>query len=142
MKPIVYFRYLLFVSLVTWLVSCKQKTSPKPVTLDTFADATIDVVREDGIPEYLPTIVLSAIGEFRVIDGIPAEVDHRVAIQNVIRRSSYDKTAFFFGVRSAPDQITLGHYQAGRPTEFRQILQTNNGYVIKPLASCEWWEIP
>lgn len=65
------------------------------MTLDWFAQATINVIRKDGIAEYLPTIVLNETQEFRVIQGIPVTVDHRTAIQNVVRRSGYQSQEFF-----------------------------------------------
>jgi hypothetical protein len=117
-------------------------TPRKQMTLDSFAESTIAVIREVGIAEYLPTIVLPATQEFRVVEGIPADVDHRAAIQNVIRRSGYTQGEFYFGVRSAPDQIILGHYTPQRATEFMQIVKTSDGYSKKPLLACDWWHIP
>ncbi|MGC3989414.1 MAG: hypothetical protein QM796_07000 [Chthoniobacteraceae bacterium] len=99
-----------------------KPTPRKPMTLDSFAQATINVIREDGIAEYLPTIVLTETQEFRVIEGIPSTVDHRTAIQNVVRRSSYESKEFFFGVCSSPEQITIGHFRrrANRVYDHRQ----------------------
>lgn len=65
------------------------------MTLESFAQATINVIREDGIAEYLPTIVLTEPQELRVIEGIPATVDHRTAVQNLVRRSSCESKEFF-----------------------------------------------
>ena len=137
---------LLFSVIFTALSFAGQPASTpdprKPMTLDSFAQATINVVREDGIAEYLPTIVLTDIQEFRVVEGIPATVDHRTAVQNVIRRSGYDSKEFYFGVRSAPDQITIGHYRPGEPTVFMTISKAGSDYAVKPLGTCDWWAIP
>ncbi len=116
-------------------------TPPKQMTLDSFAQSSIAVLRKGGIAEYLPTIVLSATQEFRVVEGIPTDVDHREAIQNVIRRSGYVDREFYFGVRSAPEQITLGHYRPQRETEFMQIIKAGDGYSTKALDTCDWWHI-
>ena len=130
--------------LAAWTLAGEPAAKPtprKPMTLASFAQATINVIREDGIAEYLPTIVLTEIDEFRVIEGIPATVDHRTAIQNVVRRSNHESKEFFFGVRSSPEQITIGHFRPGQPTEFMIIAKTSDGYSTKPLQACDWWTI-
>lgn len=124
-----------------WFVggpAARQKTR-RPMTLESFAEATIQVIREDGIAGYLPTILLN--GEIRVIEGIPATVDHRTAIQNVVRRSNLEDNEFLFGVRSADETITLGHFRPGRPTEFMTIARTSAGYATNTLETCDWWKI-
>jgi hypothetical protein len=139
-----FFILLLGAILAAWTFASEPATKPtprKPMTLDSFAQATINVIREDGITEYLPTIVLTETQEFRVIEGIPAIVDHRTAVQNVVRHSSYESKEFFFGVRSAPEQITIGHFRPGQPTEFMTIAKTSDGYSTKPLPTCDWWTI-
>ena len=80
--------------------------------------------------------------EVRAVEGISKGVDHREAIQNVIRRSGDQKREFFFGVCSEPGQITTGHFRPEAPIGFMQILETSEGYSSSPLESCEWWHIP
>ena len=121
----------------------EQMSAPHIIlTLDGFARATINVIREDGIAEYLPTIALPDSQEFRVIEGIPADVDYREAVQNVVRRSGYEKKEFFFGVRSAPGEITLGHYRPQQPTSFLRITKSRDGYSTSATATCAWWKLP
>jgi hypothetical protein len=139
-----FFILLLGAILAAWSFAGEPASKPtprKPMTLDSFAQATINVIREDGIAEYLPTIVLTETQEFRVIEGIPATVDHRTAVQNVVRRSNYESKEFFFGVRSSPETITIGHFHPGKPTEFMTIAKTSDGYSTKPLPTCDWWTI-
>ena len=140
-----FFILLLGVFFADWTFADEPTAKPptqKPMTLDFFAQATINVIREDGIGEYLPTIVLTETQEFRVIEGVPATVDHRDAIQNVVRRSQYEFKEFYFGVRSAPERITIGHFRPGQPTVFMTIAITADGYLAKPLETCDWWKIP
>jgi hypothetical protein len=112
------------------------------MTLQDFAKMTINVVVKDGLDGYLPTIVIPDTQEVRAIQGIPADVDHRDAIQNVIRRSAYETREFFFGVQSAADQIIVGHFRPGLPTEFMQISEApDKGYSASPVASCSWWKV-
>jgi hypothetical protein len=111
------------------------------MTLDSLATVTINVIRKDGIAQYMPTIVLSATHEVVVVDGVPADVDHRVAVQNVVRRSGYDTTEFFFAVRSARDTITLGHFRPGVPTKFLAIVQKGKDYSTAPITGHDWWTI-
>lgn len=111
------------------------------MTLQEFADITIDVLREDGLAEYLPTFAFPDTEEIRAIQGIPVTVDHRDAIQNVVKRSGYGTREFFFGVRSAPDQVTVGHYRPDRATKFMAITETDDDYSSRKLTSCPWWKV-
>jgi hypothetical protein len=111
------------------------------MTLQDFANMTIKVVRDDGVADYLPTFVLPDTQQIRAIQGIPADVDHRDAVQNVVRRSGYETREFFFGVKSAPQQITIGHFRPGQPTEFMEIIETPDGYSASQLSSCDWWRV-
>ena len=123
-------------------VSADDKLLPqKPMTADSFASSTIEVIKKDGIEVYLPTVVLPKTNEFRVIEGIPDTVDHKIAIQNVIRKSGYQKEEFLFGVLSSPRIITIGHFRLGQPTEFREIVPAGGGYKIKVVNSVDWWTI-
>lgn len=111
------------------------------MTLQEFADITINVLRKDGVAEYLPTFAFPETEEIRAIQGIPAEVDHRDAIQNVVRRSGYATREFFFGVRSASDQVLVGHYRPGRPTRFIAITSAAGDYTSCKVTSCDWWKV-
>jgi len=111
------------------------------MTLQDFAATTITVIQENGIEGYLPTLLFPDTKEIRVIEGIPEEIDHREAVQNVVRRSGYDKQEFMFGVNSAPGEIILGHYRPGQSAEFMKITEAKNGYATCPLAQCSWWKI-
>ena len=111
------------------------------MTLREFSEMTIEVIREDGLANYLPTLAFPDTQEIRAIQGIPSEVDHRDAIQNVVRRSGHEKKEFFFGVRSGPQEIIVGHYQPGQPPQFMSIVERGQGYAASPVSSCEWWRI-
>ncbi len=111
------------------------------MTLQDFADITMKVIREDGIADYLPTFALPDTQQIRAIQGIPAEVDHCDAIQNVVRRSGYETREFFFEVRSASQEITVGHFRPGLPPEFMIITETADGYSVSAVTSSEWWRV-
>src|SRR5687768_7436332 len=105
------------------------------MTLQDFADITINVIREDDIEGYLPTFALPDTQQIRVIQGIPDDVDHRDAVQNVVRRSGYETREFFFGVQSASREITIGHYRPGKPTEFMTITEAADGFSVATIPS-------
>ncbi len=105
-----------------------------------FAKITIGVIQEDGLDGYLPTIMVPSTKEIQAIEGISDNVDHREAIQTVILGSELEKTEFLFGVQTGPHEITTGHYT---PTgvSFLTIVESDAGYALKPLHSCNWWHI-
>jgi hypothetical protein len=111
------------------------------MTLQDFAGMTIEVVRQDGMEGYLPTLILTGTQEVRVIRGIPDHIDHRAAIQSVVRRSGHETEEFFFGVKSAAQEITIGHYRPGQPTEFMSITEEVGEYSSVGVQSCDWWNV-
>jgi hypothetical protein len=102
-----------------------------------FTRATLNVLRTNGIAEYLPTIAVD--GDFYVIDGIPEDVDHRKALKESIARDALMKQDFLFAVRSGATEITVAEYFAGE-FEFVIIRLLDDGFHQAPLAVCEWWE--
>jgi hypothetical protein len=105
-------------------------------TLEEFSEMTVNVLREDGIAEYLPTIVVE--DEFFVVEGIPPEVDHRVAIQNTIKRKGLAEGGYLFGVRSGESEVTIGR-RSSEGMEFMTIRENHDGYRCAALPMCEWW---
>lgn len=108
------------------------------MTLDEFAQITLAVAAEGGIDTYAPTLI--AEETVRVVQGIPPEVDHREAIQQVIRQSGLEHAAYFFGVRSGPQEITTGEHRDGR-TRFVRILGLQAGFTLLEEDVCPWWTL-
>ena len=76
------------------------------MTLDEFTDITMLVLEEQGIASYAPTLVVRDV--IQVIQGIPDDMDPRIAIQDVIRRAGLEGTELIFGVQSGPIEVTTG----------------------------------
>lgn len=107
-------------------------------TLEDFTQITLVVIEENGISAYIPTLMFDQ--QVHAIEGIPDDIDHRDAIQTVIRRSDLQGREFFFGVRSGAREITTGHYTPDG-CRFMSIVATDQGYVVAPLPSCAWWTV-
>ena len=108
--------------------------------LEEFTRITVQVIREDGLDGYLPTILHRATKVIRAIDGIPEDVEHHDAIQNVIAHEKLEAEEFFFGVQTGPKTIITGHHTR-EGTTFMTIIEANDGYVMQPLGECPWWRI-
>ena len=91
------------------------------MTLREFTKITIKVLRDGGVAEYLPTIAYPDSQEICTIQGIPDDVEHKEAIQKVVRRSGAERREFFFGLRSGPGKVTTGHHRPGEPAEFMDL---------------------
>lgn len=109
-------------------------------TLEQFTDVTVTVVSEDGMADYVPMLMIPKLKTLRAIEGIPEDVDHRIAIQNSIRASGLESFEFFFGVRSGEREITTGHYTPDS-LRFMKIVAADDGYLIKALDHCDWWQL-
>ena len=108
------------------------------MTLDDFTDITMVVLEEQGIASYAPTLVVQET--IQVVRGIPEGLDHREAIQDVIRRAGLEGTDLLFGVKSGPAEVTTGRYSPEGST-FQLISQVPRGFTVAPLESCDWWTL-
>lgn len=108
------------------------------MTLDEFAQITLTVAAESGIDAYAPTLI--AREAVQVVQGIPEQVDHREAIQQVIRQAGLEHADYFFGVRSGPREITTGHHRDGT-TRFVRILGLGAGFSLLAEDACPWWTL-
>ena len=112
----------------------------KRYSLEELTRITLEVIEDDGLDGYLPTLMVPSKKEIRVIEGIPKSKDHRQAIQEVIRQDKLDKKEFFFGVQSGRNEITTGHYKRGAAS-FMHIKKSKSGYSISGSPFCKWWRI-
>ena len=112
------------------------------LTLSGFIQTTLEVLQDNGIDTYLPTIIpLGSPGKPVIcIKGIPEEVDHRDAIQQVILEAGLNDSEFFFCVRNAENELVGGHYRESG-TDFFGIRKSPLGYVSIPAPACDWWHI-
>ena len=83
------------------------------MTLREFVDMTIRAAGGGEWSEYLPTVAMPAAREIRVLEGIPGDVDHRVALVEYVSRNAWGDRELFFGVLSGPDEITCGRRRPG-----------------------------
>lgn len=105
-------------------------------TLEQFAQATVNVVGDTPVSDYVPTFAID--GEVLVLEGIPAEVDHRYAIQDHAQRNGWDKADFLFGVRSGEGEITLG-FHSGSGSEFALLRWIHDSVQFQPIDRPGWW---
>jgi hypothetical protein len=108
------------------------------MTLDEFTDITMLVLEEHGIATYAPTLVVD--GMIQVVQGIPGNMDHRMAIQDFIRRMGLDTTELLFGVKSGPIEVTTGSYSPQGST-FQLISRMPQGYTVAATDTCDWWTL-
>ncbi|MBI4913824.1 MAG: hypothetical protein HY823_13905 [Acidobacteria bacterium] len=106
--------------------------------LDEFTHITLAVASENGFASYAPTLIVGE--QVQVIQGIPEGLDHREALQDVIRRTGLEGSDFLFGVRSGPGEITTGHHLGGA-TLFMRILELQQGFTLQPTPECAWWTL-
>ena len=108
------------------------------MTLDEFTDVTMVVLEEQGIASYAPTLVVQ--GMIQVVEGIPSDMDHRIALQDFIQRMGLKESEFLFAVKSGPIEVTTGSYSPKGST-FQLISRIPQGYTVAAMDSCEWWTL-
>jgi hypothetical protein len=105
-------------------------------TLEQFAQATVNVVGDTPVREYVPTFALN--GEVLVLEGIPEGIDHREAIQDHAKRNGWNASDFLFGVRSGEEEITVGFYSPSG-SEFALLRWVDESVQLHALERPEWW---
>ena len=109
------------------------------MNLEAFTHVTLAVLEEQRGQHYAPTLVVE--GVIQVIEGIPEGLDHRDALQDLVGRMGLADREFLFGLRTAPGEITTGHYS---PMGIRahRITEMAKGYSLSPEEDCTWWRFP
>lgn len=106
--------------------------------LTEFTHITMAVLEDHGMVAYAPTIIANET--VQVIQGIPPDVDHREAVQEMALRLGLEQSEFYFGVKSGPGEVTTGfHTSAG--TQFQCISQLHQGFMVSDLEDCSWWTL-
>ncbi|HJV90167.1 MAG TPA: hypothetical protein VJ623_07685 [Holophagaceae bacterium] len=106
--------------------------------LEEFTHLTLTVVEEQKDETYAPTLVVG--DEVRIINGIPEGLDHREALQNVVRRLGLADYEFLFGVRTSPTEVTTGHHTP-LGVQVQRITELGKGYTISGVEECLWWNL-
>jgi hypothetical protein len=105
-------------------------------TLEEFAQATVNVVGNTPVAEYVPTFARN--GEILVLEGIPTDKDHREAIQDHAKRNGWNSADFLFGVRSDEMEITVGFYSPSG-SKFAVLRWTDESVHMQALDLPGWW---
>jgi hypothetical protein len=106
--------------------------------LQEFTHITLTVLEEQGAASYAPTLIAGET--VQVIQGIPAGIDHRDALQETVLRLGLEHAEFFFGVRSGPHEITTGYHTLAC-TRSQRISELHKGFVVSELEDCAWWTL-
>ena len=106
------------------------------LTLEEFAQATVNVVGHTPVEEYLPTFVVD--DEILVLEGIPADVDQRDAIQDHAGSNGWNSGEFMFGVRSGDRELTIGRYTPSG-CEFALLTWRGESVQLRAVEQPDWW---
>ena len=109
------------------------------LTLAQFVAMTIPILSSDGIDAYLPTLVLRDDQSVRVLEGIPAHVDHFKALQDWIIRAG-PPPSYLFAVRSGLNEVTAGSCISSR-CEFIAIREHDGRFETSSISEPDWWHI-
>jgi len=104
------------------------------LTLDDFANITRKIVNTAGLDGFLPTFVVDQ--HIRVIEGIPNDIDQRVALKDMLK--DFAGKEIFFAVASGAGEITLGRV-GGHSDEFAIMRVAGNGSEITRESRPLWW---
>ena len=100
---------------------------------------TMLMLTSDGIAAHLPTLVVSDDHLVNVLEGIPAEVDQREALQDWIIGCGVP-SSFLFGVRSGLNEVTIGRCTSPK-CEFVSIAEHDGRFETSSVAAPLWWHI-
>ena len=107
------------------------------ISLAAFAQTTREIVMEEGFADYCPTLYHEE--DLVVVEGIPDGVDHRDALQRMIRRQGLVGKEFMFGVLSGPDEVMTGHVGPGGAT-FMAVRMVEGEVRVHEHPRPAWWQ--
>ena len=110
------------------------------ISLEGFIENTMEFLEKHGADDFLPTIIPMCQPErpLMLIRGIPEEVDHRDAIQQVITDSGLQDFEFYFCVKSGEDELIGGRYTPTL-TEFFAIRKSGEKFIAGRIPAVSWW---
>jgi MoaA/NifB/PqqE/SkfB family radical SAM enzyme len=113
-----------------------------PMTLEGFIEITVEFLYEHGGEEYLPTIIPLCQPErpLMLVRGIPDEIDHRDAIQQVITDAGLQDSEFYFCVKSGDGEWVGGRYTP-EATEFFAIRKSGEKFIAGRIPGVPWWRV-
>ena len=79
----------------------------RPTALETFAEITRRVIRKDGFEGSLPTVLLPARREVRVLEGIPADVAHEEAALRWADGTAQPGEEYLVAFKVSPSQFKV-----------------------------------
>jgi len=76
-----------------------------------FQRMTMRIVQDDGIAEYLPTLILPSEGVVIALEGIPNDINHEDAARKWIKDSGHESKEYFLAFKVSNEEIHLEHHK-------------------------------
>ena len=81
------------------------------MNIATFRKMTLDVIQEEGIPEYIPTLILPSEKVVIVLEEIPGDVSHEAAARKWVKDSGHESKEYFLAFKMSDEEIRLEHHK-------------------------------
>ena len=76
-----------------------------------FKRITEQVIQDNGIPPYIPTVIVPSEGVVVALNGIPDDITHVDAARIWINESGYDSKEYFLAFKVSDEEIHLEHHK-------------------------------
>jgi len=88
----------------------------QPTMLEQFVNATRQVIAEDGLDTYLPTLLNLTRGDIVVLDDIPDDVDMEAAANHLVTRETKPGDEYLLAYRISATHFRVVQVMGGKRT--------------------------
>ena len=86
-----------------------------------FKRITLQVIQDNGIPPYIPTVIIPSEGVVMALEGIPDDITHEDASRIWIKESDYESKEYFLAFKVSDEEIHLEHHKEDGTVETETI---------------------
>ena len=86
-----------------------------------FKRITLQVIKDNGIRPYIPTVIVPSEGVVVALEGIPDDITHENAARIWINESGYESKEHFLAFKVSDEEIHLEHRKADGTIETEMI---------------------
>ncbi len=77
-----------------------------------FKRITMQVIQDNGIPPYIPTLIVPSEEAVMCLRGIPEDISHEDAARDWVQEMGFESKEYFLAFKVSDEEIHLEHHKA------------------------------
>jgi hypothetical protein len=92
-----------------------------------FKRITEQVIQDNGIPPYIPTLIVPSEEAVMLLRGIPEDMSHEVAARDWVQEMGHESKEYFLAFKVSDEEIHLEHHKEDGMVETATIRRNPEG---------------